>query len=896
MNNIRQSKMGCFFNRSGLTITVLLFFLALSVQQIYAECYYLYPPVLYLTSGVTSSQPLLVKDESGNIVSGTKTFYPEDHSLIQVSSAGYVTALRAEDGDDYMYGVGVRATIDGQDVTNACIIRVLSSNYGIPYEEIVGDNIVLYYPTTIFGEDLSTYVDQYQIPTVLDYAYIIQSSLLDLYPFNGCRQVFEVEYSDNPDTTLCGWAGQKNPLRFGWWLQEGDPWRNCFLVPFIEPRSPQWPRFFHELGHNFTGDSNTFRRGLGNNYSEAMASIIYYATAEIILNSDGFPIENGTRISIQQRYDEDTNNALNNELALWLAQGADFNSYYTGVTCGLWLTYRNSGVDFAKRFFHYLDPQYESALNSVLTDVENQGANGQHTFFAALISAAMCQDLSSVFRDTYHFPIIQTLFNNALSVLNSIKVIEVTKPDGGENWIVNTQKAIKWTSVGICNNVKIELGRPDGCGTSWSTIAASTPNDGEYIWTVQSPAQANCYFRISSLNNSSTSNLFNILDSPHVTVLVPNGGENWGYGEAQTIQWETGTGTGSTVSIQYKVGSSSWQAIVSGTANDGSYTWVPNSSTYCSFDGRIKITSSGGYSDESNSTFAVDCHPTMNLSNPVVNGCDVNQNGGTDPECGSFDTNWCINSSPDASGNGPFKFTWGDGNISCSWFPADHTYNGTGTYNIKVQSKNTCWSGVTERSKNATVSSCTRLAIISPNGGENWGYGEAQTIQWETGTGTGSTVSIQYKVGSSSWQAIVSGTANDGSYTWVPNSSTYCSFDGRIKITSSGGYSDESNSTFAVDCHPTMNLSNPVVNGCDVNQNGGTDPECGSFDTNWCINSSPDASGNGPFKFTWGDGNISCSWFPGTHTYSSPNTYNVSVKVKNSCGYIAERNKYVTVP
>ena len=99
------------------------------------------------------------------------------------------------------------------------------------------------------------------------------------------------------------------------------------------------------------------------------------------------------------------------------------------------------------------------------------------------------------------------------------------------------------------------------------------------------------------------------------------------------------------------------------------------------------------------------------------------------------------------------------------------------------------------------------------------------------------------------------------------------------------------------DGYPLLELHTPTVNGMTVTQNGVTYPGCGNIDMSWCnANTCGPNPNNGPFKFIWGDGGTSCSYFPCSHTYSSSGTYNIRVQVTNTCGYRAERNRYVTVP
>lgn len=68
--------------------------------------------------------------------------------------------------------------------------------------------------------------------------------------------------------------------------------------------------------------------------------------------------------------------------------------------------------------------------------------------------------------------------------------LEILDPDGGEVWYVGQNKDILWRSVGFTGNVKLEYST--NSGTAWTTIIASTPNDGTHTWTIpNTPGNAN---------------------------------------------------------------------------------------------------------------------------------------------------------------------------------------------------------------------------------------------------------------------------------------------------------------------------------------------------------------------------------------------------------------------
>ncbi len=84
--------------------------------------------------------------------------------------------------------------------------------------------------------------------------------------------------------------------------------------------------------------------------------------------------------------------------------------------------------------------------------------------------------------------------------------IRVISPNGGQWWSVGSLKTITWTSSNVTGRVMIQVSR-DG-GATWSTISASTYNDGRYTWRVTGPATYRARIRVVSLSTgaSDTSN------------------------------------------------------------------------------------------------------------------------------------------------------------------------------------------------------------------------------------------------------------------------------------------------------------------------------------------------------------------------------------------------------
>ncbi|MCC2672158.1 MAG: hypothetical protein K0Q72_4630, partial [Armatimonadetes bacterium] len=185
-------------------------------------------------------------------------------------------------------------------------------------------------------------------------------------------------------------------------------------------------------------------------------------------------------------------------------------------------------------------------------------------------------------------------------------------------------QSITWSSANVSGNVKLELSI-DG-GANWSTIAASTANDGAEEWTIPNLLTVLARVRVSSVvepgvNDASDAN-FSIVavPVPTLTVTSPNGGETWVVGSLRTITWSSTAVTGS-VMLEYSTnGGSSWITIAANTANDGSESWtVPNAP---SVQAQVRVTSlvNGAVSDASDASFTIQAAPLASIIVTAPNG------------------------------------------------------------------------------------------------------------------------------------------------------------------------------------------------------------------------------------------------------------------------------------
>ena len=87
--------------------------------------------------------------------------------------------------------------------------------------------------------------------------------------------------------------------------------------------------------------------------------------------------------------------------------------------------------------------------------------------------------------------------------------ITLTSPNGGEEWVVGTNRSVVWGWTGAIGNVAIDYST-DG-GQTWLTAAASAPNTGIWSWAVPNSLSASCLVKVADAADEAvfdTSNAF----------------------------------------------------------------------------------------------------------------------------------------------------------------------------------------------------------------------------------------------------------------------------------------------------------------------------------------------------------------------------------------------------
>jgi uncharacterized repeat protein (TIGR01451 family) len=175
-------------------------------------------------------------------------------------------------------------------------------------------------------------------------------------------------------------------------------------------------------------------------------------------------------------------------------------------------------------------------------------------------------------------------------------VVTIISPNGGESWAVGSVHDITWNATDNVAVTSVDiLYSSSGPSGTFITIAGGEANDGTYTWTVPDDPTTNAFVKVVAYDAAGNSaedisdGPFTIGDqtSPVVTVISPNGGENWAVGSVRDITWNATDNVAVTsVDILYSSNgpSGTFITISGGEVNDGTYTWtVPDDPTTDAF-------------------------------------------------------------------------------------------------------------------------------------------------------------------------------------------------------------------------------------------------------------------------------------------------------------------------
>lgn len=288
-----------------------------------------------------------------------------------------------------------------------------------------------------------------------------------------------------------------------------------------------------------------------------------------------------------------------------------------------------------------------------------------------------------------------------------------------------------------------------------------------------------------------------VIGPASVTLLTPNGSEIWYTGFSRDITWTSeNVLTGITLEVNRSYPSSSWETIVSGTTDDGLYTW-PVSGPISEF-ARIRVSVDGqpAAKDSSDANFYI--------QSPVVT--IVDPNGGETVYTGTSKTIYWSTTGvdgnvkielnrtyPSAGWETLFASTSNDG--SEIW-PVTGSISST----ARIRISSVVNSSVADTSSANFNIAAPYLTLVTPNGGEIWEVDDSEIIHWNYGGLSGNVaVAIDRAYPSGSWETL---------YASLPISSTYIDWpvtdpitdQARIRVTyiPNTAYTDTSDGDFEI--------------------------------------------------------------------------------------------------
>ncbi|MDD5466038.1 MAG: hypothetical protein PHP73_06860 [Candidatus Omnitrophica bacterium] len=358
----------------------------------------------------------------------------------------------------------------------------------------------------------------------------------------------------------------------------------------------------------------------------------------------------------------------------------------------------------------------------------------------------------------------------------------VTVPNGAEKWDVGSTQDITWSWAGTVPNVKLEYSTNGGA--TYPDIIAAAANTGSYTWVVPDTISAQFKIRISDLADATANDVSdaNAKIRAKFTVISPNGGEVWTVGASQNITWST-VGTVANVKLDYSTdgGATYLGAITASTANTGTYSWTVPDAISTAVKVRVMSTTDTDAFDASDNDFKI--RGALAITSP--NGGELWQinlsNNITWNTTGTIPT-VKLEYSTDSGSTYPNTIVVSVANTNTyAWLIPD---NPTAFARIRITD-----------TADATVYSTSGanfriqgyFTVTSPNGGEAWIVGSAQSINWSWG-GTIPLVKLSYSTDSgTTFPNVINVSAPNGaggggnySYAWtVPDTVSQAA---RVKI------------------------------------------------------------------------------------------------------------------
>lgn len=314
-------------------------------------------------------------------------------------------------------------------------------------------------------------------------------------------------------------------------------------------------------------------------------------------------------------------------------------------------------------------------------------------------------------------------------------------------------------------------------GTFTALAPTATPTPSSLSSTAPTPTSAGA---AATPTQSAATRLPTTQSRGPITVVSPNGGEQWIVGEVRPLHWNW-DGKFESVRLEYSTdGGTTWRTIATSAANDGAQAWtVPNTP---SATAKVKITNAADPNafDVSDANFAI-LAPTITVTRP--SGGELYVAGETRP----IHWNWTgkipnvrLEYSTDSGATWRTISTSVDGDGNFAW-QVPNTLSSTSRLKI-TDTANPNAFGVS--GANFTIGTRATapnpITVTSPMSGDAWLAGREYYVTWAPTQGIRE-LKIEYSAnGGVTWDMVTARISNVGYFRWrVP--STPCT-NCKIKI------------------------------------------------------------------------------------------------------------------
>ncbi len=361
--------------------------------------------------------------------------------------------------------------------------------------------------------------------------------------------------------------------------------------------------------------------------------------------------------------------------------------------------------------------------------------------------------------------------------------VDLTAPIGGEVMQAGDSFSIVWSSSGSVAAVNLYFSADNGF--TFTSIASNLPAAGSYSWTVPDVSTTQALIRadgtdLAIVAASDTSNAFSILGTTttqSVTVVSPNGGENFEAGTTTNISWTSSSGV-LKVDLYYSLDlGATFNLIASNQNNGGSYSWavpdVSSNSALIRIDGRDGTgVVATDLSDAAFSIYKVEVLPAISLIQP---------NGGETLTADSiFNIEWTSVGAVE-SVNVYYSL---DNGLNYTSIATGQTGSGSFAWTVPNVDSTNALVRVDALISNAVVAADisettfiiesspepVAVTVVSPNGGEDWAALSNQIVTWSSRGGI-DIVNLYYSPDNGlNYYLLAQKVANSGSYLWsVPD-------------------------------------------------------------------------------------------------------------------------------